>query len=132
MDGVTTPITIQADGVVVAEATSLEIINSTSSESTEGILNVHFDKQNLPKGVTYQLCLPEGVIGLPELEEGIYQLVNGAIKIPFSVPSTLGPTFGTDGGRQVPDSDCSSSFIGISRQRLSENPSLTFIERMKR
>ena len=58
MDGVTTPITIQADGVVVAEATSLEIINSTSSKSTEGMLNVHFEKQNLPKGVTYQLCPP--------------------------------------------------------------------------
>lgn len=106
MDGVTTPITIQADGVVVAEATSLEIINSTSSESTEGILNVHFDKQNLPKGVTYQLCLPEGVIGWTEMEEGIFQLVNGAIKTSFSVPSTLGPTSGTDNGLQIPDSDC--------------------------
>ena len=106
MDGVTTPITIQADGVVVAEATSLEIINSTSSKSTEGMLNVHFEKQNLPKGVTYQLCLPEGVIGWTEMEEGIFQLVNGAIKTSFSVPSTLGPTSGTDNGLQIPDSDC--------------------------
>ena len=105
MDGVTTPVTIQADGVVVAEATSLEIINSTSSKSTEGILNVHFEKQNLPKGVTYQLCLPEGVIGWTEMEEGIYQLVNGAIKTSFSVPSTLGPTFGTGNWEQIQDSD---------------------------
>ncbi|MDE6574300.1 MAG: hypothetical protein K2L84_03105 [Muribaculaceae bacterium] len=105
MDGVSTPVTIQANGVVVAEATSLEIINSSSSKSTEGILNVHFEKQNLPKGVTYQLCLPEGVIGWTELEEGIYQLVNGAIRTSFSVPSTLGPTYGTTGGQELYDSN---------------------------
>lgn len=96
MDGVTAPVTIQANGEVVAEATSIEIINSESKNSTQGILNVHFEKQNLPKGVTYQLCLPEGVIGWTEMEEGIYQLVNGAIKTNFSVPDSLGPTFGTE------------------------------------
>lgn len=105
MDGVTTPVTIQANGVVVAEATTLEIINSESQCSTEGILNVHFEKQNLPKGVTYQLCLPEGVIGWTEMEEGIYQLVNGAIRTSFSVPNSLGPTFGTEDGAHIPDSD---------------------------
>ncbi|MDE5629460.1 MAG: hypothetical protein K2I69_07865 [Muribaculaceae bacterium] len=105
MDGVSTPVTIQANGVVVAEATSLEIINSSSSKSTEGILNVHFEKQNLPKGVTYQLCLPEGVIGWTEMEEGIYQLVNGAIRTSFSVPSTLGPTYGTTDGQELYDSN---------------------------
>lgn len=105
MDGSTTPVTIQANGVVVAEATSLEIINSTSSKSTEGILNVHFEKQNLPKGVDYRLCLPEGVIGWTELEEGTYQLVNGATSCLFSVPSTLGPTFGSENWEQIHDSD---------------------------
>lgn len=106
MDGVTTPITIQANGVVVAEATSLEIINSESKNSTEGILNVHFKKQNLPKGVTYQLCLPEGVIGWTEMEEGgIYQLVNGATDETFSVPTSLGPTSGTQDGEQITDSN---------------------------
>lgn len=105
MDGVTTPVTIQANGVVVAEATSLEIINSESSKSTQGILNVHFEKQNLPKGKTYELCLPEGVIGWTEKEEGIFQLVNGAIRTSFSVPSTLGPTFGTEDGEHIVDSN---------------------------
>ena len=106
MDGVETPITIQANGVVVAEATELEIINSESKNSTDGILNVHFEKQNLPKGVTYQLCLPEGVIGWTEMEEGgIYQLVNGATTTKFTVPASLGPTFGTEDGSHIPDSD---------------------------
>ena len=105
MDGVTTPVTIQANGKVVAEATSLEIINSESTKSTQGILNVHFEKQNLPKGVTYQLCLPEGVIGWTEMEEGIYQLVNGAIRTSFSVPNSLVPAFGSEDGIDIPDSD---------------------------
>lgn len=106
MDGVTTPVTVKANGVVVAEATSLEIINSVGKNSTEGILNVHFKKQNLPKGVTYQLCLPEGVIGWTEMEEdGIYQLVNGATSQSFTVPASLGPTFGTRDGEHIPDSD---------------------------
>lgn len=105
MDGVETPITIQANGVVVAEATELEIINSESKNSTEGILNVHFEKQNLPKGVTYELCLPEGVIGWTEMEEGIYQLVNGATTTKFTVPASLGPTFGAEDGSHIPDSD---------------------------
>ena len=110
MDGVETPVTIQADGVVVAEATSLEIVNSESKNSTEGILNVYFEKQNLPKGVTYQLCLPEGVIGWTEMEEGcIYQLVNGATTEKFTVPASLGSTFGTQEGEKIPDSD--NSFI---------------------
>lgn len=105
MDGVTTPVTVQANGVVVAEATSLEIINSESKNSTEGILNVHFEKQNLPKGVTYQLCIPEGVIGRTEMEDGIYQLVNGATGVKFTVPASLGPTYGTEDGLHIPDSD---------------------------
>lgn len=110
MDGVETPVTIQADGIVVAEATSLEIVNSESKNSTEGILNVHFEKQNLPKGVTYQLCLPEGVIGWTEMEEdSIYQLVNGATTEKFTVPASLGSTFGTQEGEKIPDSD--NSFI---------------------
>lgn len=105
MDGVTTPVTIQANGVVVAEATSLEIINSTSSKSTEGILNVHFEKQNLPKGETYKICLPEGIIGWTEMEEGsIYQLVNGSTSQEFSVPTSLGPTTGTEDWLHIPDS----------------------------
>lgn len=105
MDGVETPITIQANGVVVAEATELEIINSESKNSTDGILNVHFEKQNLPKGVTYELCLPEGVIGWTEMEEGIYQLVNGATTTKFTVPASLGQTFGAEDGSHIPDSD---------------------------
>lgn len=110
MDGVTTPVTIKANGVVVAEATSLEIINSESKNSTQGILNVHFEKQNLPKGVTYELCLPEGVIGWAEQEEGIYQLVNSATTLGFSVPSSLGPTTGTEDGIHVVNSDWSIIF----------------------
>ena len=105
MEEITTPVTIQANGVVVAEATSLEIINTESKKFAEGILNVHFEKQNLPKGITYRLCLPEGVIGWTEMEEGIYQLVNGATTEKFSVPSSLGPTFGTEDGVQIADSD---------------------------
>lgn len=110
MDGVTTPGTIKANGVVVAEAASLEIINSQSSKSAEGILNVHFEEQNLPKGVTYKLCLPEGVIGWAESEGGIYWLVNGAASTEFSVPTSLGPTTGTEDGLQIPDSDHSILF----------------------
>lgn len=105
MDTAGEPVTVKCDGAVVAEATSLEIINSASKKSTQGILNVHFDKQLLPKGATYELCIPEGVIGRAELDEGIFQLVNGATSIEFSVPSSLGPTFGTEDGAHIPDSD---------------------------
>ncbi|MDE6367684.1 MAG: hypothetical protein K2K94_00430, partial [Muribaculaceae bacterium] len=103
MDEVKTPITVKCNGTVVAEATTLEIINSKSDRSVEGVLNVHFEKQNLPKGETYELCIPEGVIGWTELEEG-FQLVNGATKQKFSVPSSLGPTSGTEDGVHIPDS----------------------------
>ncbi|MDE5554296.1 MAG: hypothetical protein K2J10_03835 [Muribaculaceae bacterium] len=103
MDEVTTPITIKCNNVVVAEATTLEIINNKSDRSVEGVLNVHFEKQNLPKGATYELCIPEGVIGWTELEEG-FQLVNGATRQKFSVPSSLGPTFGIEDGVHIPDS----------------------------
>lgn len=103
MDAVTDPVTVKCDGVVVAEATTLEIINTVSDRSTEGILNVHFEKQNLPKGATYELCVPEGVIGWTEIGDG-YQLVNGATSQQFSVPSSLGPTDGTEDGLHIPDS----------------------------
>lgn len=103
MDGVNTPITIKCNDVVVAEATTLEIDNNVSDRSVEGNLIVHFEKQNLPKGATYELCLPEGVIGWTELEEG-FQLVNGATRQKFSVPSSLVQTYGTEDGLHIPDS----------------------------
>ncbi len=103
MDTVNDPVTIKCNGVVVAEASTLEIINSESSHSVEGILNVHFDKQNLPKGKTYELCVPEGVIGYTEILEGT-QLINAASIAEFSVPESLGVTHGTQDGEYVTDS----------------------------
>ncbi len=103
MDGVDEPIAVLRDGVVVAEAKTLDIINNVSTRSVEGILNVRFEKQNLPKGATYELRLPEGVIGWTELEDGV-QLINGATRHSFSVPSSLGQHFGTEDGVRIPDS----------------------------
>lgn len=104
-DGVTEPITVKCDGVVVAEATTLEIINNESDRSVEGVLVIHFEKQNLPKGATYELCIPEGVVGAIEVFDG-GQLVNGALNTEFSVPSSLGPTDGTPNGTYISDSKC--------------------------
>lgn len=103
MDGVTDPITVTCNGIVVAEAKTLEIINIESNRSVEGILNIQFEKQNLPKGATYELCLPEGVIGCNESGNEC-QLVNAASSAHFSVPASLGPTHGTEDGLHIPDS----------------------------
>lgn len=103
MDGVHDPVSIKCNDVTVAEATSLEIINSESSHSVEGILNVHFEKQNLPKGKTYELCVPEGVIGYAEVIDGT-QLINAASSAKFSVPESLGATQGTQDGLYISDS----------------------------
>lgn len=103
MDAVDDPITVKCNGVVVAETTSLEIINIESDRSVEGILTVHFDKQNLPKGATYDLCIPAGVVGSSETIEGT-QLVNAASSAQFSVPESLGATFGPEDGLHIPDS----------------------------
>lgn len=100
MDVVSYPVTVKCEGVVVAEATSLEIINSKS----EGILNVHFEKQNLPKGATYELCVPEAIVGWTE-KDGDNQLVNAASSVEFSVPSSLGATSGTEDGERISDSN---------------------------
>ena len=104
MDAADKPVTVRCNGFVVAEAKSLEVINYEFGNAAEGILNVHFEKQNLPKGASYELCIPEGIIGRTELEEG-FQLVNGATRQPFSVPSTLGPTLDTETGLHIPDSE---------------------------
>ncbi len=104
MGEVEEPVAVICNGVVVAEAKSLEITNNESSKSVEGILNVHFEKQNLPKAATYELRIPEGVIGWTELEDGV-QLVNGASSQKFSVPASLGPTQGTEEGLYIPDSN---------------------------
>lgn len=109
MDKADGSIVVKCGEDIVAVSTTLEIINSESGRSVEGILNVHFDKQNLPKGESYQLCIPEGVIGWEEAPGGT-QLVNAASTTEFSVPSSLGLTDVTPDG--VPISD-SKAYIAV-------------------
>ncbi len=104
IDAAAEPVVVKCDGVVVAQASTLEIINQESKRSVEGILSVHFEKQNLPKGATYELCIPEGIIGWTEIKDGT-QLVNAATSAEFSVPSTLGATQGTPDGDYIRDSN---------------------------
>lgn len=103
MDTATDPITVKCDGVVMAEATTLDIINDENDRYYKGILNVHFEKQNLPKGASYELCIPEGVVGWAEIP-GETQIVNAATSAEFSVPSSLGATQGTPDGTYISDS----------------------------
>ncbi len=101
MDDVKEPVTIKCNGVAVAEASTLEIINNVGARSSEGILCVNFEKQNLPKGQTYEICVPEGIIGSVEVF-GENQIVNAASSVEFSVPSSLGTTHGIDDGANIP------------------------------
>ena len=103
MDDANDPVTVKCNGEVVAEAAKLEIINTVTDRYAEGVLNVHFEKQNLPKGATYELCIPEGVIGWNEIADGC-QLVNAASSQSFSVPTSLGPTLYTQDGCHISDS----------------------------
>lgn len=103
MDDTCDPITVKYNGVVVAEATTLEIINYDVNRYVEGVLNVHFNKQNLPKGKSYEICIPEGIVGWNDITDGT-QIVNAAASTEFSVPSSLGPTQGTQDGEYIRDS----------------------------
>ena len=104
METATEPIVVKCNGVVVAEAKSLEITNFSDGKTEKGLLTVNFEKQNLPKGAAYTLCLPEGVIGAREVMYG-YQRVNSANDIDFTVPSTLEPLNDTQVERYYHDSN---------------------------
>lgn len=104
METPTEPIVVKCNDVVVAEATSFEVINPSDVNCGEGLLTVNFEKQNLPKGAAYRLCIPEGMVGSRDIMYG-YQRVNSAIDIDFCVPSTLEQLNDTQVERYYHDSE---------------------------
>ena len=120
MDNVIDPVVVKCDGAVVAEASELEISNHELSSGSFGWLVVYFEKQNLPKGKTYELCIPEGIVGSAVIEDGC-QLVNAALTQEFSVPVSLGPWHGPEEGMKIPDSRSGITFYwGFETKAVGE------------
>ncbi len=82
-------VTVKCGGEVVATAVSLDIDNYVGEKSKQGTLIARFDKQNLPKGKTYTICLSKGSVGWVECYNDI-QIVNKAYSRDVDVPENLG------------------------------------------
>jgi len=82
-------VTIKCDGEVVATAVSLDIDNYDGELGKQGTLIAKFDKQNLPKGKTYTICLSKGSVGWVECYNNI-QIVNMEYSYDVTVPDNLG------------------------------------------
>lgn len=74
---------------VVATAVSLEVENYDGEKIKQGTLIARFDKQNLPKGKSYSICLSKGSVGWVECYNNI-RIVNMAYSFSVDVPQNLG------------------------------------------
>lgn len=85
-------VTVRCDGEVVATAISLDVDNYEGETRRQGTLIARFDRQNLPKGKTYTLCLTQGSVGWVERYNDI-QVVNMAYTYNVDVPDNLGAPY---------------------------------------
>lgn len=97
-------VTIKCGDKVVATAVSVDIENYDGELGKQGTLIARFDKQNLPKGETYTICLPKESVGWVECYNDI-QIVNMAYSYDVEVPENLG----TPHSEIKPDSAVSDS-----------------------
>lgn len=67
-------------------ATSFEVSNYKGQKRTQGTLIIWFEKQNLPLGHDYELCVLPGTVNLAADPS----TANDKIKVNFSVPADLG------------------------------------------
>lgn len=99
---------VKCDGEVVAEAVEFEIDNYDGELGKQGTLIARFDKQLLPKGKTYTVCLAKGSVGWVECYNDI-QIVNRAYSFDMVVPENLGaPASELGVDFPVEDSECLS------------------------
>jgi len=104
-------VVIKCDGEVVATAVSLDVDNYVGEKSKQGTLIAKFDKQNLPKGRTYSVCLSKGSVGWVECYNDI-QIVNMAYSYNVDVPENLG-TPQTDFVNDSPAWDSTDLSLGL-------------------
>jgi len=100
-------VTIKCGDEVVATSVNLDIDNYDGELGKQGTLIARFDKQNLPKGKTYTICLSKGSVGWVECYNNI-QIVNMAFSYDVEVPENLG----TPRTNHVDDSPVSDSGEG--------------------
>lgn len=82
-------ITVTCDGAVVAESVGYEISNEKDINGFPSTLTIRFDKNLLPLGKKYLLCLPKGLIGWTECYSNI-QILNMEYAMSFFTPANLG------------------------------------------
>lgn len=98
-------VTVKCNGKTVATAVSYDVDNYDGELGKQGTLIAKFDKQNLPKGKTYTLCLSKGSVGWVERYNDI-QIVNRNYSCDLNVPENLGtPTTDHVDNAPVSDSD---------------------------
>lgn len=79
--------TVFSDGQPI-ETGLLSCSNNIGEKRTQGTAVITFESPLLlPKGKTYQLVVPEGVI----FREGKPEISNDKLEVEFTVPSTIGP-----------------------------------------
>ena len=95
---------ITCEGAAIAEAVSMEIENDPQNTRCPGALILHFDKQNLPKGKRYEICVNRGAVGWTECYNDI-QIINVEFTWSFTVPDFLPEDYRTEDWVPVDDND---------------------------
>ena len=77
---------VECDGETVATAIDIEVSNYKGKERTQGSILLTFERQLLPKGKSYTVCIESGSIAREDNEE----IQNSRIEQNFDVPENLG------------------------------------------